>query len=659
MDLVGLLRPEYVAEGRRIHEGCLKTYRLLQGRLGVEQLRPPLTNLYDAYPFLFAPLFPGLDPERLRELATAMHYYRVACLASDAAFDGQETDRWNHLWVPYVYGESMRHLAGLFGTDHEYWQWFERFHVEWLDALRLEATAADTPLAERLAFDRFAVIARGKSALAKNPAVAVALLGGDLSVVPPLLESHDLLAIGFQLYDDLTDWREDARSGRLSYVLDRILADGELEWSGPADEEQLEQMGRRLYQSGLYRELLDLSLDHLDRSLFALQGLKLPDWEAFNRLLHYRVVRLYSDVLKARHPPYLIKLGQPDEGAATPRLAACADRALRLLVAQQAVGFPTASHNMPVPPELGRKGSEPVIRASLRQRALIAQALTEAAALGLPLDRQVLDQERAFLINSRTTDHGWSYYSGLPGIPANADDLGHLLPVLLDSPEGVEALAPALAAVEMRQRDLPTFLVGGTQDLQGAKLSLQLLQLLGGEGPDPEVKANLLAGLAQIPGERFSEAIRSGTLLVERMQRPDGSWSSRWYLDSVYPVYACVRLLSRVGPAGQALEKAEEWLRGRQQSDGGWGNPQATALAVLALGMLPPERPGRRQALEAGVGYLLGTQRPDGSWCGSPFLSPGLRQPAQATAIPIYQSAILTTAFALRALLTQFEPRRG
>lgn len=656
MDLVGLLSPDYVAETQRIHRACLETYGILQARLGIEHLPPPAANLYDAYPFLFAPLFPDLGKEQLRQLAVSMHFYRVACLASDAAFDLQDGDRWLHLWVPYIYGEAIRHLTALFPPDHPYWTWFQRFHCEWLDAQRQEVALAALPLAERLSFDRFAAIAKGKSALAKNPAVAVTLLGGDMGLAPQLMASHDLLAIGFQLYDDLVDWREDARAGRTSFVINRILAGAGLDLKGPVDEQQVEAMGQYLGESGLHRELLDLSLDYLDRSLFALQRLKLPDWEGFNRLLHHRVARLYTDVLQRRSPPHRIRPRplQAEEGL--PTVNAAVKQAVRLLLDQQAVGFPAAAHNIPNLPEMGLGGESGVVRAALRPRALIAQALLAAAACGLGVEPDLLAAERSCLLQSQAANLGWSYAPALPLLPANADDLGHLLPVLLGTPEGEAATAPALAYLAERQAQLPTFLVG---DSHGPQLSLQTLQLLGGEGPDPEVKANLLAGLLLIPGDRFAVAIRTGATQIARMQRPDGSWPSRWYLDAHYPVYACCRLLGQTGFGEQALARAEEWLQSGQQPDGGWGTPQATALAVLTLQALPGERPGRRQAYDRGISYLLATQRPDGSWPASPFLTMGLRLPGRAPTLPIYQSGLLTTAFALRALLTQVAPVVG
>lgn len=656
MDLVGLLSPAYLAETQRVHRGCLETYGLLQARLGVEHLPPPTANLYDAYPFLFAPLFPNLGMEPLRQLAVSMHFYRVACLTSDAAFDLQEQDRWLHLWVPYVYGEAIRHLTVLFPADHPYWAWFRRFHLEWLDAQRQEVALAELPLAERLSFDRFAVIAKGKSALAKNPAVAVTLMGGDVALAPRLMESHDLLAIGFQLYDDLVDWREDARAGRTSYVINRILAGAGLDLKGAPAEQQVEAMGQYLGESGLHRELLDLSLDYLDRSLFALQRLKLPEWEGFNRLLHHRVARLYTDVLQRRSPAYRIRPGPSQAEATLPTVDSAVKQAVRLLLDQQAVGFPAASHNMANLPELGLGGASRVVRAAVRPRALVAQALLAAAECGLGVEPAVLAAERSFLLQSQTATLGWSYSPDLPLLPANADELGHLLPALLGTPDGEVATAPALAYLEERQAQIPTFFFGGSN---GPQVSLQTLQLLGGEGPDPEVKANLLAGLLLIPGDRFAVAIRTGATQIARMQRPDGSWPSRWYLDGHYPVYACCRLLGQTGAAEQALNRAEDWLHSGQQPDGGWGTPQATALGVLTLQALPGERPGRGQAIGRGISYLLATQRPDGSWPGSPFLAMGLRLPGRAPTLPIYQSAVLTTAFALRALLTQVAPAVG
>ena len=83
------------------------------------------------------------------------------------------------------------------------------------------------------------------------------------------------------------------------------------------------------------------------------------------------------------------------------------------------------------------------------------------------------------------------------------------------------------------------------------------------------------------------------------------------------------------------MRKAVEWLRQRQNADGGWGEsndsyarsyaraastPYQTAWALL--GLLAAGEAGS-ETVRVGIEYLLRTQQPDGLWSDPSFTAPG------------------------------------
>jgi hypothetical protein len=79
-----------------------------------------------------------------------------------------------------------------------------------------------------------------------------------------------------------------------------------------------------------------------------------------------------------------------------------------------------------------------------------------------------------------------------------------------------------------------------------------------------------------------------------------------------------------------------------QRIDGGWGSPQATALALEALMHWLPESP----CIARAVTYLVHTQGPDGAWPAEPlYITPG----KFGGMVPFSAKAV-STAWCVRAL---------
>jgi squalene-hopene/tetraprenyl-beta-curcumene cyclase len=241
------------------------------------------------------------------------------------------------------------------------------------------------------------------------------------------------------------------------------------------------------------------------------------------------------------------------------------------------------------------------------------------------LGEQVLDVRGDWAVRRpRLAPGGWSFEFDNDLYP-DVDDTAVVVLALRRA--GVDGDEPALA----RARDW----VLGMQDRNGGwaafdvgcdrTLARELPFLDFGEVIDPPSADVTAHAVEMLVGETPRSAV--DWLLAE--QEPDGSWFGRWGVNHVYGTGAAVPALVAAGvPADDpAVRRAVGWLLERQNADGGWGeDPRSytdpawigkgpstasqTAWALLAL-----HAAGERgDAAERGLGWLVDTQRPDGTW---------------------------------------------
>jgi len=117
---------------------------------------------------------------------------------------------------------------------------------------------------------------------------------------------------------------------------------------------------------------------------------------------------------------------------------------------------------------------------------------------------------------------------------------------------------------------------------------------------------------------------------VRRTQESDGSWWGRWGVNYIYGTWSVLTGLRAIGENLRQpyVRRAVQWLKDRQNEDGGWGEtcdsyadpaltgrgpstPSQTAWALL--GLLAGED-ALSAELVRGIDYLSRTQQADGTW---------------------------------------------
>jgi len=155
-----------------------------------------------------------------------------------------------------------------------------------------------------------------------------------------------------------------------------------------------------------------------------------------------------------------------------------------------------------------------------------------------------------------------------------------------------------------------------------------------GEALDPpsaDVTAHMLEGLALLGYDRSHPAVERGYQFLLAEQEADGSWFGRWGVNHIYGTAAVLPALAALGEdmSNERVRRAAHWIVAHQNDDGGWGETCAsymddslrgvgpstasqTAWALIALTATGND--AYRDAVQAGVYYLLDSQRDDGTW---------------------------------------------
>jgi len=230
---------------------------------------------------------------------------------------------------------------------------------------------------------------------------------------------------------------------------------------------------------------------------------------------------------------------------------------------------------------------------------------------------------------------GWAFQYDNPFYP-DLDDTAMVL-MALEKVQGIDADRMRLA----KERGLGWFLGMQNQDGGFASFDADNNRLFLNNIPfadhgallDPSTEDLTGRGLELLGSLGYDfgfEPAGRALEFIRHSQRHDGPWHGRWGVNYIYGTWSVLRGLGamRVDPRHEYVQRAVRWLIRRQNADGGWGEtcesyvkpelagrgssiPSQTAWALLglfAVGTISGP------AVEAGIDYLLRTQRADGGW---------------------------------------------
>jgi len=158
--------------------------------------------------------------------------------------------------------------------------------------------------------------------------------------------------------------------------------------------------------------------------------------------------------------------------------------------------------------------------------------------------------------------------------------------------------------------------------------------------PTSDVTARVVTVLARIGRPQDKQALDRAIDYLRRQQESDGSWFGRWGTNYIYGTWSVLTALAQAHIAHDdpAVRRAAQWLKLEQNADGGWGESNDTYLcapgeavhfpstafqsAWALLGLLSAGEV-QSDAVRRGTEFLMRTQQADGLWSDPSFTAPG------------------------------------
>jgi len=157
--------------------------------------------------------------------------------------------------------------------------------------------------------------------------------------------------------------------------------------------------------------------------------------------------------------------------------------------------------------------------------------------------------------------------------------------------------------------------------------------------PTADLTGRMLELLGTFNFPKTHPAVVRALEFIKSEQEPEGPWWGRWGVNYIYGTWSVLGGLEAIGEdvTQPYIKKTVNWLKSKQNSDGGWGEvcesyhdrslmgcglstPSQTAWALLSLFAAGEVQ---SKAVSRGIEYLVTTQKHDGNWDEDAFTGTG------------------------------------
>ncbi len=157
--------------------------------------------------------------------------------------------------------------------------------------------------------------------------------------------------------------------------------------------------------------------------------------------------------------------------------------------------------------------------------------------------------------------------------------------------------------------------------------------------PTADLTGRMLELMGNFDYPKNHPAAERALAFLKKEQEPEGPWWGRWGVNYLYGTWSVLCGLEAIGEDMNQpyIRKAVNWIKSRQNNDGGWGEvcesyfdrslmgsgPSTASQTGWALLALMAAGEANSRAAAQGVKYLLETQNEDGTWDEDAFTGTG------------------------------------
>ena len=610
-------------------------------------------EIYLQYPQLFANSYTTVEPKPIEFLNIAGYLYYKSVLLMDKLIDTNSIKNKAEtlMIISKLQEESIKYLATVFKLESPFWKLWNKRQQEYFYAMQLEKQIAQNP-----SYKKYQQIADLKAAFGKVAIDCLHILSeeADKEKYTQLLQSHFHFSVGLQLLDDLYDLEEDLKNQQFNWAYHECITQLKKK-EYDTDKMELSEIKKLIYVKGINTHIRKKALQEFKKSKALAQPYKAMSWISIVEKQETQI-KLAIDQIEGYMQLTAAKIQLKNAAPVNDLLPSFTSdtpekKALNYLLLEWQSGYSELKHLMYLSSLDGFSGKSCVHIGDIFQRAMVTNILMEAQST-LKINLQsIVEKEVGYLVQQRlkTKTGGWSYYPTCAEIAADADDLGEIMQVFISSQneplikQYCQTPINILLKDRITEKDgIETWIIPKNKLTKKQQQQEYFNTTKWGVGPDNEVMANFLYGLARYDKAKYKTQILKSCEYLLNQQSSEGYWESRWYYGNYYGTYVCLRLFKEMGIENDKLSRAFNYIKKSQQQDGGWGTDNVSdvlnsAFAILTLRLL------NKQIPKSAIDYLKGKQQSDGSWEAVSFIKPRSNDP--------YKSATLTTAFVLRALL--------
>jgi len=614
-------------------------------------------SFYQKYPKLFHSYYPDISDKEVIKLSDAGYLYYHSLLGLDSLID--DNDNSNISNIIQLQEESIKLLTDIYGAESSFWFVWNKRKKEYFEAAQTEKNLKK--IDNKVDWSLYETISDNKSAFGKIAIDCLYILSKQQNqgIYENLLKSHKYFSVGFQLYDDLKDFKEDIEKGQFNWAVEESKK--EIDFNSLKND--FVTINKLLYIKGIGQRVLKESIKNFDKALRILQNIGVEsEWLATVYDMK-ETIEHYLDITDGYIETIRVRLSLKDTKINSHLFFNFSNipngtvkRGLDFIKSDFEQNYVVLKHIMYLGILEGFKNKATVHISDIFQRALLNDCLISVSNKYNIDISNFLKDECEYLIGKKNKDSvaAWSYFPTVHEISADIDDLGQIIQLFIKSRNRIlvkkhcnKAIDVALEQRSLSNGGIETWIIPVINQTEAQKRQEFFNNTKWGKGPDVEVVANFIYALFIYDKEMYKTQIEKSLKFIIKQQNIKGFWESRWYYGNYYGSFICLKLLKEFEKEfTKEIQKTLDYFLCCQNSNGGFSlnieresDPLSTSLAILCLKLFFNNS---HESIVKAVDYLISCQNDDGSWDAVDFIRPKINEP--------YKSKTLTTSLVIKSL---------